>query len=117
MTIGKDKEATIKVINLKAIELSDADSKVTGIELSYDYEVTNNNKIGGDGFVIDPAKFRLVLDNNNKISHETYDSDGVDAESTKTIVGNKFKFPAGSKPVALNLFFNETTASVKLEMK
>jgi hypothetical protein len=115
--IGKDKEATVKIINLKAMELSDPDGKVTGIELSYEYEVTNNNKIGGSGIVMDPDKFRLVLDNGNKISHEDYTSLSTDAESTTSMPGNKFKLPAGTKPTALNLFYNETSASVKLELK
>lgn len=117
VTIGRDKEATVKIINLKAVELSDPDGKITGTEVSYEYEVTNNNKVGGSGIVMDPAQFRLVLDNGNKLTHDNYSSIGVDAESTKSMSGNRFKLPAGTKPVALNLFFNETSASVKLEMK
>ena len=117
VTIGKEKEATVKIINLTAMQLSDPDGKITGIEISYEYEVTNNNKVGGSGIVMDPDKFRLVLDNGNKVSHEDYSSLSIDAESTKSMPGNKFKIPAGTKPVALNLFYNETSASVKLEMK
>ena len=115
--IGKDKEATVKIINLKAIELSDPDGQITGIELSYEYEVTNNNKIGGSGIVMDPDKFRLLLDNGKKISHESYTSLTTDAESTTSMPGNKFKLPAGTKPATLNLFYNETSASVKIELK
>ena len=43
-TLGKEKQLTMKIKNLKAIELSNAEGAVTGIELSYEYDATNNNK-------------------------------------------------------------------------
>lgn len=116
-TLGKDKQLTLKIINLKAIELSNAEGAVTGIELSYDYQATNNGKIGSSGIVVDPNDFRLELDNGTKISHSDYDSGSVDAEASKTVSGNKFTIPGGSKPVSLNLFYNETRAVVKIELK
>lgn len=116
-SLGKEKQLTLKITNLKAIELSNADGAVTGIELSYDYAATNNGKIGSSGIVVDPNDFRLELDNGTKISHTDYDSGSVDAESTTTVTGNKFTIPAGAKPVSLNLFYDETRAVVKVDLK
>ncbi len=115
--LGKNKEASIKIKNLKAIDLSDPDGKSLGIQLSYQIELTNRNPIGGGYIDIDPTKFRLELDNGTKLSHDDYDSVGTDAESTKTSKDCIFKLPAGTKPVALNLFHDDTRVSVKLEMK
>ena len=39
--LGKNKEASVKILNLKAIELSDPDGKSLGIQLSYQLELTN----------------------------------------------------------------------------
>src|SRR4051812_33690645 len=39
--LGKNKEAFVKLQNGKAVELMDADGKSTGIELSYELELTN----------------------------------------------------------------------------
>ena len=116
--LGKNKEASVKILNLKAIELSDPDGKSLGIQLSYQVELTNKNAIGGSTIQIDPAQFRLELDNGTKISHDSYISVSADAESTKTTTEDCiFKLPARTKPTALNLFYNETRVSVKLEMK
>jgi hypothetical protein len=97
--------------------LSDPDGKSLGIQLSYQLELTNKNPIGGGGIFINPSQFRLELDNGNKISHDDYTSFSTDAESTQSSEECKFKLPAGTKPVALNLFYEETRVSVKLEMK
>lgn len=115
--LGKNKEAVIKIKNLKAIQLNDPDGKNTGIELSYDLEVTNNNKVGGGNVYVNPSQFRLLLDNGTKLTHDNYNTVSADAESTKIATDNKFKLPAGTKPTALNLFFDETSASIKLELK
>ncbi len=116
--LGKNKEASLKILNLKAIDLSDPDGKSLGIQLSYQLELTNKNPIGGSTIQIDPAQFRLELDNGTKISHDDYISVSADAESTKTTTEDCiFKLPAGTKPAALNLFFDETRVSIKLEMK
>jgi len=117
VVLGKNKEAVLKIKNLKAIQLNNPNGENTGIELSYDLEVTNNNKIGGSNIFINPQQFRLVLDNGTKLTHDNYNSVGADAESTKTATDNKFKLPPGTKPKALNLFFDETSASIKLELK
>lgn len=115
--LGKNKEAVIKIKNLKAIQLNDPDGKNTGIELTYDIEVTNKNKIGGGNVYVNPSQFRLLLDNATKLTHDTYNTVSADAESTKISTDNKFKLPAGTKPTALNVFFDETSASIKLELK
>ena len=118
-TLGKEKQATIKIKNLKLLELSNPDGAVTGSEFSYELEVTNNTKIGGNAvyFSVSPSDFRLELDNGTKISHRNSSSLSVDPESTKSSTGNIFDIPAGAKPVTLNLFFDETRASVKIELK
>lgn len=116
--LGKDKEASVKLLNLKAVELSDPDGKVTGIEMSYGIELTNKNTIAKGGYIqLDLSKFRLVLDNGSKISHDNYSSITVNADETKSIEGNTFKLPAGTKPVSLNLFYDETIVNVKLELQ
>jgi hypothetical protein len=116
--LGKNKEASVKILNLKAIDLSDPDGKSLGVQLSYQLELTNKNPIGGSSIQIDPAQFRLELDNGTKISHDDYISVSADAESTKTTTEDCiFKLPAGTKPAALNLFYDETRVSIKLDMK
>ena len=116
--LGKDKEASVKLTNLKAIELSDPDGKITGIEMSYDVELTNKNPIAKGGYIqLDLSKFRLLLDNGSKISHDKYNYVSANADETKTTDGNTFKLPAGTKPVSLNLFYDETIVNVKLEIK
>jgi hypothetical protein len=115
--LGKNKEASVKILNLKAVELSDPDGKSTGTELSYDIELTNKNAIGGNSVSLFLSDFRLELDNGTKISHYTYNNVSTEPESTKTSTGNIFKLPVGTKPTALNLFSDETRVSVKLEIK
>ncbi len=117
VTLGKNKEVLIKLENLKEVQLTNPEGENTGTELSYDIEVTNNNKIGGSNVFINPNDFRLLLDNGTKITHDNYNSVSADPESTKSSTDNKFKLPPGTKPASLNLFFNETSASVKLEVK
>ncbi len=116
--LGKNKEALVKLINLKAVELSDPDGKVTGIEMSYGIELTNKNSVAQGGYIqLDVSKFRLVLDNGSKISHDNYNGLSASADETKTVEGNTFKLPAGTKPVSLNLFYDETIVNVKLDLK
>lgn len=115
--LGKNKEASLKLLNLKAIDLSDPDGKSLGIEFSYDIEVTNKKPIGESAIYIDPTTFRLELDNGTKITYDKYNTVDVSPESTKISTPNTYKLPAGTKPAALNLFFDETRVSVKLEMK
>lgn len=115
--LGKNKEAFVRIKNAKAIELADADGKVTGTEITYEVELTNKNQVGGRGIFLNPGDFRLQLDNGNNITHDNYNSLNVEAESTKSSTDNKFKLPAGTKPKSLSLFFDETRVSVGVEMK
>src|SRR4051812_49093896 len=52
--LGKNKEAFIRLKDGKAVELSDADGKITGIEFSYEIEVTNKRKLGDNTVYINP---------------------------------------------------------------
>jgi hypothetical protein len=115
--LGKNKEAFIRLKNGKAVELSDADGKITGTELSYEIELTNKHKMGENSVYINPNQFRLLLDNGNNITHDNYNTVTADAESTNSSVDNKFRLPAGTKPKSLNLFFDETRVTVGVEMK
>jgi len=115
--LGKKKEVLVRVKNAKAVELADADGKVTGTEITYEVEVTNKNQVGGSGIFFNPGDFRMQLDNGNNITHDNYNSVNVDAESTKSSTDNKFKLPAGTKPKSLSLFYDETRVSVGVEMK
>lgn len=115
--LGKNNEVQVKLINLKALELSDPDGKITGIELTYQLEVTNKNTINKGSIFVNPRDFRLELENGNKISHDQYTAFPVEEEETKTSEKQIFKIPAGTKPVNLHLFFDETRAVVKLDMQ
>lgn len=115
--LGKNKEVAVKIKNAKAIALSDPDGKDEGIELSFDLDVTNRTKIGGNSIFFNTSNFRLTLDNGQNITENDGNSSGVDAESTKEIGGIKYKIPAGAKPKTLNLFHDATRASVGVELK
>lgn len=116
-SLGKSKEVLMKIKNLKAVELSTPDGKTTGIELSYDLEATNKQQMGASSVGVYPNDFRLELDNGTKISPTRANSFNVNAESTASSTDNAFTLPAGTKPAALNLFYDQTRASIKLEMK
>ncbi|HEX8576180.1 MAG TPA: hypothetical protein VF677_07795 [Flavobacterium sp.] len=115
--LGKSKEAKVKVSNFKAVELFDPEGKLTGMELSYDIELTNNKAIGEGKIFLNPGDFRLELDNGNKITHDNYNPVTAEAESSKIVTGNKFRLPVGTKPKALHLFYDETRATVSVEIK
>lgn len=115
--LGKKKEAFVRIKNATAVELSDADGKITGTEITYELEVTNKNQVGGNGIFVNPDQFRLQLDNGNSVTHDSYNSLNVDAESTKSSTDNKFRLPAGTKPKSLNLFYDETRVPIAVEMK
>lgn len=115
--LGKNKEAFVRLKDGKAVQLSDADGKITGTELTYEIEVTNKRKLGENSVYINPNEFRLQLDNGNNITHDTYNTVSTDAEATNSSTGNKFRLPAGTKPKSLNLFFDETRVTVGVELK
>ena len=115
--LGKSKEAFIKVIPVSATELSNPDGKSEGIEVSFKISVTNKNSIGGNSVGIAPSEFRLLLDNNTSISQYTGSYVSADAESTKESEAIIYRIPAGTKPKTLNLFYDQTRASVPFELK
>ena len=114
--LGKNKEASIKIKDITAIELSNPDGTSAGIELSYKIELTNKNAIGGNSVGIPTTDFRLELDNGNKIAPNSIFVDAA-PESTKLSDADKFIIPAGAKPTNLSLFFDQTRANVKIELK
>lgn len=117
ITLGKNDEALIKLKNGKALELLDADGKVTGLELNYDIELKNTNDLGGNSIYIYPSYFRLQLNNDNVIQQDKYTTVSADPQSNNVSTGNRFRLPPGTKPVSLSLFFDETRATVKVSLK
>ncbi len=115
--LGKKDQAEIKIVNVKALQLSDPDGNDTGMELTYVMEVVNKNPIKGGTIYVNAADFRLELDNGNKISPNDNVALRVKEEETKISQQLMFKLPAGTKPAVLHLFFEETRGVVKLEMK
>jgi hypothetical protein len=117
-SLGKNKEAGIKLLAGKATELADPDGKSEGTELSFKMSLTNKNKIGGNSINVSPSDFRLVLDNNTSISRFNGSSVSAEPEATKQsddVI--TYRLPAGTKPKALNLFYDETRASVSVSLK
>lgn len=115
--LGKSKEAFLKVIPVSATDLSDPDGKSQGIELKFKLSATNKQKIGGNSISISSNNFRLVLDNNTSISETNGAYVGVQPESTNESEEITYRIPAGAKPKTLNLFYDETRASVGVELK
>ena len=115
--LGKSKQVFVKIKNVKAVELQTPDGKSEGIELTFDLEATNKNKVGGDGVYVRSDQFRLQLDNGNNITQDSGGSASVDAESTKDVTGITYKIPSGAKPKGLSLFFEETRVSVGVSLE
>src|ERR1700754_1373730 len=115
--LGKQQEAALKVIPVNAVDLSDPDGKSKGIEFTFKVSLTNKNKIGGNGIGFSSHDFRLLLDNNTSISEYTGAYLSADPEASKESDVITYKIPAGAKPKALNLFYNETRATVGLSFQ
>ncbi|SDD92723.1 hypothetical protein SAMN05216464_10364 [Mucilaginibacter pineti] len=115
--LGKKQEAAIKVTPVGATDLSDPDGKSQGIELTFKVTLTNKNKIGGNSIGVAPSDFRLVLDNNTSISQASGSYVSAEPESTKESEVITYRIPAGAKPKALNLFYDETRATVQVSLK
>lgn len=114
--LGKNKEASVKIKDLTAIELSNPDGTSAGIELTYKIELTNKNAIGGNAIGLGTGDFRLELDNGTKIAPSSIYVNAA-PEETKLSEIDKFTVPAGAKPTGLVLFYDQTRVSVKLEIK
>lgn len=115
--LGKKQEAALKVVPVSATDLSDPDGKSQGIELTFKVSLTNKNKIGGNTIGIAPNDFRLVLDNNTSISQASGSYFSAEPESTKESEAITYRIPAGAKAKALNLFYDETRATVQVSMQ
>lgn len=115
--LGKQKEVSLKVTPLSATDLSDPDGKSQGIEMTFKISVTNRNKIGGNSVGVTPSDFRLVLDNNTSISQTSGGYVSVEPESTKESNEITYRLPTGTKPKALNLFYDETRVAVGISIK
>lgn len=115
--LGKKKEASIKVLPGTATELTDPDGTVQGTELTFKISLTNNNKIGENTIGVSPSDFRLVLEDNTSISQSTGSYISTEPESTSESSEITYRLPAGAKPKTLNLFYDETRASVSVSMQ
>jgi hypothetical protein len=114
--LGENKEALVKIKDLNAIELANQDGTSGGIELTYKIELTNKNEVGGNSIVFATTDFRLELDNGNKIQPSSIFVN-VEADTKKLSNIDKFIIPVGAKPKVLNLFYDQTRATMKLELK
>lgn len=112
--LGKQKEALVKVTGATAIALTDPDGKDNGIELTFKLTVTNKTQIGnGRSVSIAYSDSRLQLDNGTNITHDSgTDFLRAQPEATSGVESWTFKVPAGAKPSALNLFYDDTRVSV-----
>ncbi len=115
-SLGKNKEALVRIKDIKIIELTDPDGNSKGRELAFKVELTNRTPIGGNTIGVNTSDFRLELDNGQKVAPSSrYVS--AQPEETKTSDEDKFEIPVGAKPVGLSLFMDDTRASIKLEVK
>ncbi|RAU82292.1 hypothetical protein [Pontibacter arcticus] len=115
--LGKKKEASIKILPGTATELTDPDGTVQGTELTFKISLTNNNKIGENTIGVSPSDFRLVLEDNTSISQHSGSYLSSEPESTTQSSEITYRLPAGAKPKTLNLFYDETRASVSVSMQ
>ena len=117
VTLGKDKEATVKLIPGTATDLVTPDGKSEGQEITFKISVTNNLKIGGSAFSIYPSEFRLLLDDNTSITQENGSSFSINAESTEESGEITYRVPAGKKAKTLNLYYDETRIPVQVALE
>ena len=114
--LGKQKEAFMKITKAEAVDLQDPEGKSQGIELTVNISLTNKNAIGGDRIGISPADFRLSLENGTNITPSSSNYWAAEPESTKESDPLVFTIPAGTKPTALNLFYNNTRVSIDVSL-
>jgi uncharacterized lipoprotein YajG len=116
--LGKQKEALVKVIGATAIALTDPDGKDNGIELTFKLTVTNRTQINnGSSVSVSYAHSRLQLDNGTNITHDSgTDFLRAQPEATSGVESWTYKVPAGAKPSALNLFYDDTRVSVGVSL-
>lgn len=112
--LGKKKEALVKITGATAVALTDPDGKDNGVELTFKLTVTNKMTIGdGSSVSIAYSNSRLQLDNGTNITHDSgTDYLRAQPEATSGEESWTYKIPAGAKPAALNLFYDDTRVSV-----
>jgi len=116
--LGKKKEAFIKLTGATAVAMTDPDGKDNGIELVIKIQATNKQTIkDGSSFSVSYADSRLQLDNGTNVVCKT-GTDYVRAQPEAT--GNEeswtYEIPAGAKPTALNLFYDDTRVTVGIAL-
>lgn len=116
VAFGKNREVILSIKNLKAVDVKNLPENDTSIEITYNLEVTNKSSINNESVFVDPRQFRLVLNNQKKITHAFYNALGADPQSTTISTGNIFNLPAGTKPVALDLFFADSIARITITL-
>ncbi|OQP41064.1 hypothetical protein A4H97_15820 [Niastella yeongjuensis] len=112
--LGKKKEALVKLTGATAMAMTDPDGKDNGIELVIKIQGTNKQTIkDGSGFSVSYADSRLQLDNGTNVVAKT-GTDYVRAQPEATGKEESWTYviPAGAKPTALNLFYDDTRVSV-----
>jgi len=117
VVFGANHKVVLAIKNIKAYDVYNQSENDTSIEITYNLEVTNNNPINGQYVFVNPKNFRLVLNNQHKLTHSFYNALGTDPQSTTVSNGNIFNLPAKTKPVALDLFFADSVARVKINLK
>lgn len=113
--LGKEREALVKVTGINVVELSDAEGKSTGAELTLDLTLTNKSTLEKQKFFSVPSSdARLELDNKTLIPADNSNGDSSpQPESSSTAVW-RFTLPPNTKPVKLNFFLDGTRVSVNL---
>jgi hypothetical protein len=112
--LGKKKEALVKITGATAMAMTDPDGKDNGIELVVKLQATNKQTIKeGSSFSVSYADSRLSLDNGTNVVCKTgTDYLRAQPEATGKEESWTFEIPAGAKPTALNLFYDDTRVSV-----
>ena len=116
--LGKKKEAFIKITGATAVAMTDPDGKDNGIELVIKLQGTNKQTIkDGSSYSVSYADSRLTLDNGTNVVCKT-GTDYVRAqpEATGKEESWTYEIPAGAKPTALNLFYDDTRVSVSVAL-
>ncbi len=115
--LGKEKEAFVKLLGGEAIELQDAEGKITGMNIKFNLRVTNKSTLDDKKFFnISYNDARLELDNGTNTTTSTGGALNPVAESSMDAVW-EFEIPAGTKPTKLNLFYDGTRVPVTITLK
>ncbi|AEV98573.1 hypothetical protein A4D02_21530 [Niastella koreensis] len=116
--LGKKKEAFVKITGATAVAMTDPDGKDNGIELVVKLQATNKQTIkDGSSFSVSYADSRLTLDNGTNLVCKTgTDYIRAQPEATGKEESWTYEIPAGAKPTALNLFYDDTRVSVSVAL-